>query len=63
MCPAVGELNARLGRLGAAGRLMSGSGTTLFALCRDPDEAQRLASELTRLPRELVARVHVVRTL
>jgi 4-diphosphocytidyl-2-C-methyl-D-erythritol kinase len=40
------EIAAGLERLraaGPAGQLMSGSGTSLFALCRDPGEAQRVA--------------------
>jgi 4-diphosphocytidyl-2-C-methyl-D-erythritol kinase len=40
------EIGAGLGRLraeGPAGQLMSGSGTSLFALCRDPGEARRVA--------------------
>jgi 4-diphosphocytidyl-2-C-methyl-D-erythritol kinase len=63
MCPAVAELHARLQALGGLGCLMSGSGTTLFVLCRDADEAQRVANDLVPLPREkLVSRVHVVRS-
>jgi 4-diphosphocytidyl-2-C-methyl-D-erythritol kinase len=43
------EIEAGLGRLralGPAGQMMSGSGTSLFALCRDPGEAQRVARAL-----------------
>jgi 4-diphosphocytidyl-2-C-methyl-D-erythritol kinase len=36
----------RLAALGPAGQLMSGSGSTLFALCRDRAEAVRIAREL-----------------
>jgi 4-diphosphocytidyl-2-C-methyl-D-erythritol kinase len=46
------EIAAGLGRLresGPAGQLMSGSGTSLFALCRDPGEAQRVAGHLKRV--------------
>lgn len=46
LCPAVAHWRQRLEQLGPAGHLMSGSGSSLFALCRDPDEAQRLAQEL-----------------
>ncbi len=45
------EIADGLGRLraeGPAGQLMSGSGTTLFALCRDAGEARRLARALQR---------------
>jgi 4-diphosphocytidyl-2-C-methyl-D-erythritol kinase len=37
---------AHLRSLGAVGVLMSGSGTSLFALCRDTDDAQRIARRL-----------------
>ena len=43
LCPPVAALYRRLVRLGAAGQLMSGSGASLFALCRDPGEARRVA--------------------
>ena len=39
LCPEVGRLRERLATLKTAGVLMSGSGTTVFALCRDADEA------------------------
>jgi 4-diphosphocytidyl-2-C-methyl-D-erythritol kinase len=45
------EIAAGLGRLraeGPAGQLMSGSGTSLFALCREPGEAQRVARAVRR---------------
>jgi 4-diphosphocytidyl-2-C-methyl-D-erythritol kinase len=35
-----------------AGLMMSGSGTSLFALCRDPGEAQRIARALRPAPNE-----------
>jgi 4-diphosphocytidyl-2-C-methyl-D-erythritol kinase len=61
--PIIADLDARLAALGPAGRLMSGSGTTLFALCRDHAEAQRVAGAMRLLSREkLVSRVHVVRS-
>ena len=53
------ELRQRLERLGAAGVLMSGSGSTLFALCRDAPEALRLARAL-RPVREEGERVRVL---
>ncbi len=46
LCPRIGEEYARLAALRPAGQLMSGSGSSLFALCRDRREAQRLAQEL-----------------
>jgi 4-diphosphocytidyl-2-C-methyl-D-erythritol kinase len=46
LCPEVAALHARLGRLDPAGHAMSGSGTSLFALCRDDREALRLARQL-----------------
>ena len=46
LCPAVKEAHARLAALGPAGVLMSGSGSTVFALCRGPGEARRLRRAL-----------------
>jgi 4-diphosphocytidyl-2-C-methyl-D-erythritol kinase len=46
LCPAIAQYQARLARLGPTGQLMSGSGSSLFALCRGRDQARRLASEL-----------------
>ncbi len=46
LCPAVPEAAQRLARFNPAGWLMSGSGTSLFALCRDGAEARRIAREL-----------------
>ena len=43
LCPAVGRLATALAGLGPAGALMSGSGSSVFALCRDPGEALSLA--------------------
>jgi 4-diphosphocytidyl-2-C-methyl-D-erythritol kinase len=59
---------ALLKRQGPAGELMSGSGTSLFALCREPGEAGRLARALRNesTPPGAVAggdiQVHVVRS-
>jgi 4-diphosphocytidyl-2-C-methyl-D-erythritol kinase len=39
LCPAVGRLRERLAAQRPAGVLMSGSGSTVFALCRDAEEA------------------------
>jgi 4-diphosphocytidyl-2-C-methyl-D-erythritol kinase len=43
LCPAVAGLCGRLAGLGPAGFLMSGSGSTVFALCRSRGEALRVA--------------------
>ena len=43
LCPAVRALHGRLAGPGPAGQLMSGSGTTVYALCRDAGEALRVA--------------------
>ncbi len=61
--PAVGSAYERLARLGPAGQLMSGSGSTVFALCRDAGEALRLTRSLSQA-REATAgeRVFIVRS-
>jgi 4-diphosphocytidyl-2-C-methyl-D-erythritol kinase len=59
--PAVAALEARLDGLHAAGARMSGSGSSLFALCRDRNEARRLAHELRRGPEEGL-QVYLVRS-
>jgi 4-diphosphocytidyl-2-C-methyl-D-erythritol kinase len=46
LCPEVGELRRRVEALAPAGALMSGSGSTVFALCRGPAEALRIARAL-----------------
>jgi 4-diphosphocytidyl-2-C-methyl-D-erythritol kinase len=46
LCPSVAEYRRRLEQLRPAGQLMSGSGSSLFALCRDDAEAGRVAHEL-----------------
>jgi 4-diphosphocytidyl-2-C-methyl-D-erythritol kinase len=67
LCPpvaAAARVLARYPRRGCgAGSLMSGSGTTLFVLCRGPAEAQRIARELVPSARERgIARAYVVRS-
>jgi 4-diphosphocytidyl-2-C-methyl-D-erythritol kinase len=63
LCPAVADLFARLAGLGPAGQLMTGSGSTVFALCRNPGEALSLARALHSARDELGgARVFVVRS-
>jgi 4-diphosphocytidyl-2-C-methyl-D-erythritol kinase len=47
LCPAVGRLHARLAAAKPAGVLMSGSGSTVFALCRDAAEAVRITRALS----------------
>ncbi|HEY7425390.1 MAG TPA: 4-(cytidine 5'-diphospho)-2-C-methyl-D-erythritol kinase [Gemmataceae bacterium] len=63
LCPDVAGLCARLADLGPAGQLMTGSGSTVFALCRQPGEALTLARALHSARDELGgARVSVVRS-
>jgi 4-diphosphocytidyl-2-C-methyl-D-erythritol kinase len=64
LCPMLEEWLDRMAKLSPAGQLMSGSGTTLFALCRDLSEAYRvtraLVAGLMDEPRPLV---QIVRSL
>ncbi len=46
IAPAIPAFYRRLAQLGPVGQLMSGSGSSLFALCRDRREAERIAREL-----------------
>jgi 4-diphosphocytidyl-2-C-methyl-D-erythritol kinase len=63
LSPAVGALLARLEQLRPAGQAMSGSGTTVFALCRDYSEALRVARGLGAGPAEEAhPRVLIVRS-
>ena len=62
LCPAVATAARCLERCEAVGRLMSGSGTTLFALCRSAAEATRAAGDLEKCAREQVSRTFVVRS-
>ena len=48
LSPAVAEAYRRVQGVGAAGCLMSGSGSCLFALCRNPSEARRVHDDLSR---------------
>jgi 4-diphosphocytidyl-2-C-methyl-D-erythritol kinase len=52
LCPAVADLCARLAGLGPAGQGMSGSGSAVFALCRHPGEALRVARALRSVREE-----------
>jgi 4-diphosphocytidyl-2-C-methyl-D-erythritol kinase len=62
LCPAVADLRRRLQDLGPAGVLMSGSGSSVFALCRDRGEARRLAHQINDGPEENRPRVFLVRS-
>jgi 4-diphosphocytidyl-2-C-methyl-D-erythritol kinase len=63
LCPDVAGLCARLAGLGPAGWLMSGSGSSVFALCRDAGEALRVARALSAAPEQTRgARVCIVRS-
>jgi 4-diphosphocytidyl-2-C-methyl-D-erythritol kinase len=44
--PRIAEFDQMLADATPAGHLMSGSGSTLFALCRSPEDAQRVAANL-----------------
>ncbi len=64
VAPVVGELHRRLQQLGAAGTLMSGSGSTLLVLCRDALEARQMTECIRQDIAPMVAgtRVFVVRS-
>jgi 4-diphosphocytidyl-2-C-methyl-D-erythritol kinase len=65
LAPVVETVYRRLAGLNPAGCLMSGSGSAVYALCRDAHEARRVANafQATRPPNEPESRVTVVRTL
>src|SRR5262245_9159779 len=46
IAPKIAEYQQRLAAMNPAGAMMSGSGSTLFAVCRNGDEAKRIAKEL-----------------
>jgi 4-diphosphocytidyl-2-C-methyl-D-erythritol kinase len=61
--PAVKDLRERLQQAGPAGQLVSGSGPSVFALCRNRAEALRIARELRHGRREESSpRVFLVRS-
>jgi 4-diphosphocytidyl-2-C-methyl-D-erythritol kinase len=63
LCPPVAEVQARLAALRPAGALMSGSGTSVFALCRDCREALRVAQGLSGGPSDRTnPRVQIVQS-
>jgi len=47
LSPTVAGWHRRLSAMGTAGVLMSGSGSCLFALCRNPSEAQQVHDDLS----------------
>jgi 4-diphosphocytidyl-2-C-methyl-D-erythritol kinase len=60
--PELARYRQRLAQSGAAGWLMSGSGSTFFALCRGRAEARRLARDLRNRADEKLERVYLVRS-
>jgi 4-diphosphocytidyl-2-C-methyl-D-erythritol kinase len=63
LCPDLASQFECLARLQPAGHLLSGSGSTMFALCRDHREALRIAHHLRHDPDVLPgSRVFVVRS-
>ncbi len=62
--PVVGHIRTRLGALGPCGALMSGSGSTVFAVCRDREHALSVAGAFraSRPADEPESRVLVVRS-
>jgi 4-diphosphocytidyl-2-C-methyl-D-erythritol kinase len=63
LCPAIHRYRDRLLETKPAGVLLSGSGPTLFALCRDRREAMRVAHQLRHGPEEETPpRVFLVRS-
>lgn len=61
LAPAVETVYRRLAGLNPAGCLMTGSGSAVFAVCRGPDDAARVAAAVRAA--EPQSRVLVVRTL
>ena len=49
LCPAIGEIKARLQRAGASAAAMSGSGSAVFGVFRDAAQRERAAGEMERL--------------
>jgi 4-diphosphocytidyl-2-C-methyl-D-erythritol kinase len=61
--PALAGYQRRLEELGSAGARMSGSGSSLFAVCRDRQEALRIAQQLrTESDKRPPASVYLVRS-
>jgi 4-diphosphocytidyl-2-C-methyl-D-erythritol kinase len=62
LCPAVDEVLGRMRELGPAGCLMSGSGSSVAALCRDRRDAVRTARRLAEATATEGLRVVLVRS-
>jgi 4-diphosphocytidyl-2-C-methyl-D-erythritol kinase len=63
LCPALASQLRCLARTNPAGYLLSGSGSSMFALCRGPGEARRVANEVRRDPDVLAgSQVFLVRS-
>lgn len=65
LAPAVGRIRQRLAALGPCGARMSGSGSSVFAVCRDRAHASEIASAFaaTRPSDEPESKVYLVRSL
>ena len=59
----IAEFAALLKDAGSAGSLMSGSGSTLFALCKSAEDAERVAAHLRARIKPHDARIIVTRTV
>jgi 4-diphosphocytidyl-2-C-methyl-D-erythritol kinase len=63
LCPEVAHWHQRLADCRPTGQLMTGSGSTVFAVCRDSVEALRIARELRSVREERAdCRVFIVRS-
>jgi 4-diphosphocytidyl-2-C-methyl-D-erythritol kinase len=62
LCPVVAQWYERLRSFQPAGQLMSGSGSSLFAVCRHRREAEALARQLRPGADEEQAKVYLVRS-
>jgi 4-diphosphocytidyl-2-C-methyl-D-erythritol kinase len=62
LCPMLADVSSRLAPCGAAGHLLSGSGSTWFALCRDYAEACNVARRLSGPEEGMSLRVFIVRS-
>ncbi len=62
ICPALERVQTRLAALGPVGSAMSGSGSSFFALCRDPREALRIARGFRQAEKAMNQGVFIVRS-
>jgi 4-diphosphocytidyl-2-C-methyl-D-erythritol kinase len=62
LCPALAGYREHLALFHPAGVLLSGSGSTMFALCRQRAEARRIARQLRNGPKRINADVYLVRS-